>query len=97
MDRATAVPPATAREPPSQKSFCTSTMMSARTGLLYAGGDPPALGFFTVTAEDRGDRGVAAGQLHGVRGEFSERCRVPRPGLPQGLASDDLPVADEFL
>src|SRR5215831_3027842 len=31
MPRATAAPPATASEPPSQKSFCTSTMMSART------------------------------------------------------------------
>ena len=31
MERATAAPPATASEPPSQKSFCTSTMMSART------------------------------------------------------------------
>ena len=30
--RATAAPPATASEPPSQKSFCTSTMISARMG-----------------------------------------------------------------
>src|ERR1700730_10008641 len=30
--RATAAPPATASEPPSQKSFWTSTMMSARMG-----------------------------------------------------------------
>ena len=28
--RATSAPPATAREPPSQKSFCTSTTISAR-------------------------------------------------------------------
>ena len=28
--RATAAPPATASDPPSQKSFCTSTMISAR-------------------------------------------------------------------
>src|SRR5690349_13926183 len=30
MSRATADPPVTASEPPSQKSFCTSTTMSAR-------------------------------------------------------------------
>src|ERR1700683_1626884 len=30
MARAAAAPPATASEPPSQKSFCTSTMISAR-------------------------------------------------------------------
>src|ERR1700685_2328295 len=44
MERATAVPPGTASEPPSQKSFCTSTMMSARTETLYCprGDDPPA-------------------------------------------------------
>ena len=35
MPRATAAPPATASEPPSQKSFCTSTMMSARTEATY--------------------------------------------------------------
>ena len=33
---ATSVPPATASEPPSQKSFCTSTITSARTARAYA-------------------------------------------------------------
>ncbi len=35
MPRATAAPPATAREPPSQKSFWTSTMISARIVVTY--------------------------------------------------------------
>src|ERR1700742_3217055 len=101
MERATAAPPGTASEPPSQKSFCTSTMMSARTVLPYAGGRPPAPGMgrlrppyprgrpplvlrlFAVVAEDRGDGRVAAGQLHGVGGQFGEHRRVPRTCLGQ--------------
>src|ERR1700760_1335405 len=45
---ASAAPPGTASEPPSQKSFCTSTMMSARTVLPYAGDAPctPGMGGF---------------------------------------------------
>src|SRR5450755_902458 len=35
MTRATSAPPATASEPPSQKSFCTSTITSARTARAY--------------------------------------------------------------
>src|SRR5258708_1436373 len=35
MARATSPPPATASEPPSQKSFCTSTITTARTGRAY--------------------------------------------------------------
>src|SRR5208282_4184987 len=38
MARATAAPPVTASEPPSQKSFCTSTMISARIGPPYPEG-----------------------------------------------------------
>ena len=38
MARATAAPPATASEPPSQKSFWTSTMMSARMGPTVSSG-----------------------------------------------------------
>src|SRR5215472_1579849 len=38
MPRATAAPPATASEPPSQKSFCTSTMISARISPTVSSG-----------------------------------------------------------
>src|SRR5690242_9875971 len=96
MERATAAPPATASEPPSQKSFCTSTMMSACTRSL-CGGMAPCLGFFAVAAEDRRDRRVPTGQLEGVGGEFGERRLVPLACLGERLAADDLAVLDEFL
>src|ERR1700753_3445732 len=53
IDRATKAPPGTASEPPSQKSFWTSTTMSARTRSRYraesaGGGAAPAGGEGTM-------------------------------------------------
>src|SRR5580693_478325 len=83
MARATSPPPATASEPPSQKSFCTSTITSARTGRAYGigpaahrdplaeaapGGPLPGRGF--VPQRPRGTEhefGVVIRDVAGVR------------------------------
>src|SRR5689334_20483813 len=67
---ATAAPPATASEPPSQKSFCTSTTISALvTGALLEEGGR--------------DRGLAAGQLQALPRHGDERRPQPFAALGQ--------------
>src|SRR5262249_28679036 len=78
---ATAAPPATASEPPGQKSFCTSTITSARMTPRY-----PAL----PGAGPCGARCRATVPGHGA----GVRCRGAVPGaVPHPPAS--VPVGDE--
>src|SRR5215212_7993716 len=68
---ATAAPPATARLPPSQKSFCTSTTISARV--------MPA-----SSSVHRLQYRLAAGERPGLRRQGLAHPLVVRPGLGQG-------------
>src|SRR5580692_1830289 len=61
MPRATAAPPVTASEPPSQKSFCTSTMMSARISRPYP--SRPVSPLAQVQITQQGDLGAMMNDL----------------------------------
>src|SRR5688500_5213813 len=73
MAAATAAPPATARLPPSQKSFCTSTTISAR--LI---GGPSSCGHGV-------QRRLPAGECPGLLRQGGARPLVVGPGLAQRI------------
>src|SRR6202453_4328420 len=91
MPRATAAPPVTASEPPSQKSFCTSTMISARMAPTLSSsplladlgggpaGDPYQLG------ERRREHGVR------VTGGGPDHVVLFQPGVDQGADRGGVP------
>src|SRR5271166_4162580 len=88
MARATAAPPATASEPPSQKSFCTSTIRSARTR--------PSVALAHIERRSRGDPHELAerSREHSVRvpGRSPHDVVGPQRGVDQG--ADRLRVTD---
>src|SRR5947207_12629414 len=87
MPAATSAPPATAREPPSQKSFCTSTMISARTGAASGRGD-----------DGHRERRVAGGELEALPGNRDQGVAQPLPALLQaGQAGGDGTPDNELL
>src|SRR4051794_24843773 len=92
MARATPAPPVTAREPPSVKSFWTSTMISARRVMVASLG--PRQG--GVGLHERRDGRLAAGELASGRGQLRHGPGVPRPGRGDGLGPDHLPALDEL-
>src|SRR3954463_12386396 len=105
MAAATSAPPDTASEPPSQKSFCTSTMINALLIAAPPQTDPdereatPAeqetSARASVVQELRRNRRVATRKLEGARRQFRQRPLVAGAGLGQRLAADDLPAAYE--
>src|SRR3954466_11884542 len=87
MARATPVPPATASEPPSVKSFWTSTMISARRLMVTTLGSGGGLGL-----HQGGDRGLPAGELAAGRRQLRDRGGVPRPGGLDRLRAHEPPL-----
>src|SRR5450756_2724006 len=103
MSLAAFAPSATARDPPSQKSFWTSTTISARlpegvpksgsvmsTPVVRVGGDVPGL-----VEEVRGDAGLAARHLERVPRQLAYRRLVTSTRGAQRLAPDDLTARDQ--
>src|SRR5919199_2002290 len=86
MARATAAPPVTASEPPSVKSFWTSTMIRARRVMSASLGAARR----GRRLEDRGDRRLAARQLPARSGQFRDGRRVPVACGLQGFGADHL-------
>src|ERR1035437_4970184 len=104
MSLAAWAPPVTARDPPSQKSFWTSTTIRARlpagapksgsvmsTPVVRIGGDVSGL-----VEEVRGDAGLAARHLERVPRQLVHRCLVTCTGGAQRFTTDDL-AADHQL
>src|SRR3954453_23117539 len=96
MAAATAAPPATGSEPPSQKSFCTSTTISARCPFCrtFSG-----MGGVLRVVADRGHVGgdgrVPAAELSSCGGGLGEGGHVPGRRVVQTLPSDDLTCGDQ--
>src|SRR4051794_22063167 len=91
MACATAVPPVTASEPPSVKSFWTSTMISARRGMVTSLGSG-----HRIRLHERRDGRLPARELATRRRQLRHGRRVPRPGRLERLGADDLAVLDQL-
>ena len=74
MAAATAAPPATGSEPPSQKSFCTSTTISALAMVST---------FRAGTLERGRDRRFALGELQALPRHADQRLAQPLPAVGQ--------------
>src|SRR4051794_37316807 len=85
MSLATWAPPVTGREPPSQKSFCTSTTISARF----------MRGRLLVALEARLDHRLALGELPCDQRKLGARPAVALARVLQRLTSDHLAPGDE--
>src|SRR6266508_5219545 len=85
MPAATSAPPATGSEPPSQKSFWTSTMINARTGTSRGGYDGD------------GDCRVAGGELEPLPRDRDEGLAQVLAALLQGGQAVRGGAADEVL
>src|SRR3954469_595045 len=91
MSCAACAPPVTGSEPPSQKSFCTSTTISARFMLARLAarrrpGDPPRSAAHVHGRDDR----VALRQRAGRHGQLGAGEEVPLAHGLQRLPPDDL-------
>src|SRR4051812_43905999 len=87
MSLATRAPPATGSDPPSQKSFCTSTTIRAL--------DMDRGYRARASLEERRDDRFAPGHRLRLHGELGAGGRMPLPGRGEGLPTDDLAAADE--
>src|SRR2546430_1661397 len=81
---ATSAPRVTASEPPSQKSFCTSTMINARTGTASGRGN-----------DGDGDRRVTGGELEALPRDRDQGAAQPLPALREGGQPVDGGTADD--
>src|SRR5581483_6090398 len=87
--RATAAPPVTASEPPSQKSFCTSTMMSARICQTVAELLADVGGCAVGDPDQFGERGGEHGMR--VAGRGPDHVVLLQPGVDQGADRRGMP------
>src|SRR5699024_4708038 len=103
--RATSAPPATASEPPSQKSFCTSTTIRAWAPRLSRSAMSASLISHprcvrvvdrTVLIEvGRLDHRLSSGHLQRVQRQLTARADMPLPSGSKVLLADDLASTDE--